>query len=58
MKRPCNKCSGKGTYRADVQTYQPIPCTRCNGTGVMDRVTKAEKRRRKLQRRDGCALPR
>ena len=54
MRRPCNKCRGG----MDKLTGRRLYCTRCNSTGVMDRVTKAEKRRRRLVRRDGVVLPR
>ncbi len=42
MQRKCNKCKGK-------QSLQ-VACTRCNGTGMMNRITKNEKRQRKLDK--------
>ena len=50
MKRPCNKCKAKGWYRTDISSGARLPCSRCQGSGQMDRVTKAEKRARKAAR--------
>ena len=48
----CNKCKGKGSYRTDRDTLLPLPCSRCKGTGRMTRQTKAERRLKRLQRRE------
>ncbi len=49
MRRTCNKCKGKGHYRKDDAGLR-LPCSRCAGSGQMDRVTKAEKRARRAAR--------
>lgn len=53
MLRPCNKCRARGWYgRASKDGDQMVKttCTRCQGTGQMNRESKAEKRQKKAAR--------
>jgi hypothetical protein len=58
MNHPCNKCRAKGWYRIDPDTCKRIPCSRCNGTGTMHRLTPTEKRDTKPQKHTARLLRR
>lgn len=53
MLRTCNKCRGKKSYRTTPDGLR-LPCSRCRGMGLMDRVTKAEKRERRRKRQEAA----